>query len=124
MAVHRWMQRRCGRVVVRTLPNASFTVLRTSLLPIPGFLPARYRLALEPEWVILALNKLLPNRPDLVISGINRGGNLGENVFYSGTVGAAMEAAINHIPAIAVSVALLIRRFASWDSLLWLFWLP
>ena len=55
--------------------------------------------------VILALNKLLPNRPDLVISGVNRGGNLGENVFYSGTVGAAMEAAINHIPAMAVSVA-------------------
>ena len=55
--------------------------------------------------VILALNKLLPNRPDLVISGINRGGNLGENIFYSGTVGAAMEAAINHIPAIAMSVA-------------------
>src|SRR3977135_1237489 len=55
--------------------------------------------------VILALHKLLPNRPDLVISGINRGGNLGENVFYSGTVGAAMEAAINHVPAIAISVA-------------------
>src|SRR5271166_4225954 len=32
--------------------------------------------------VILALNKLLPSRPDLVISGVNRGGNLGENVFY------------------------------------------
>src|SRR5580658_2852317 len=55
--------------------------------------------------VILALNKLLPNRPDLVISGVNRGGNLGENVFYSGTVGAAMEGTINRIPAIAVSVA-------------------
>jgi 5'-nucleotidase len=55
--------------------------------------------------VILALNKLLPNRPDLVISGVNRGGNLGENVFYSGTVGAAMEAAINNVPAIAISVS-------------------
>ncbi len=55
--------------------------------------------------VILALHKLLPNRPDVVISGINRGGNLGENVFYSGTVGAAMEAAINHVPAVAISVA-------------------
>jgi len=54
--------------------------------------------------VILALHKLLPNRPDLVISGINRGGNLGENVFYSGTVGAAMEAAINLVPAVAISV--------------------
>ena len=55
--------------------------------------------------VIVALNKLLPNRPDLVISGVNRGGNLGENVFYSGTVGAAMEGAINRIPSIAVSLA-------------------
>src|SRR6267143_1950466 len=55
--------------------------------------------------VILALHKLLPNRPDLVISGINRGGNMGENVYYSGTVGAAMEAAINRVPAIAVSVS-------------------
>src|SRR5713101_1014165 len=55
--------------------------------------------------VILALNKLLPNRPDLVISGINRGGNMGENIYYSGTVGAAMEAAINRVPAIAVSVS-------------------
>ena len=57
------------------------------------------------DCVILALNKLLPVPPDIVISGVNRGGNMGENVFYSGTVGAAMEAAINHIPAIAVSVA-------------------
>jgi 5'-nucleotidase len=54
--------------------------------------------------VILALNKLLPEPPDLVISGINRGANLGENVFYSGTVGAAMEGAINHVPSIAISL--------------------
>ena len=55
--------------------------------------------------MILALNKLLPERPDLVVSGINRGGNMGENVYYSGTVGAAMEATINHVPAFAISVA-------------------
>jgi 5'-nucleotidase len=54
--------------------------------------------------VIVALNRLLPEKPDLVISGINRGGNMGENVYYSGTVGAAMEATINHIPAFAISV--------------------
>ncbi len=54
--------------------------------------------------MIVALNKLLPEKPDLVISGINRGGNMGENIFYSGTVGAAAEAAINRIPAIAISV--------------------
>src|SRR5712664_4625098 len=54
--------------------------------------------------VILALHKLLPNRPDLVISGINRGDNLGDDVFYSGTVGAAMEAALNHVPSFAISL--------------------
>jgi 5'-nucleotidase len=55
--------------------------------------------------MVLAIHKLLPQRPDLVISGVNPGGNMGENIFYSGTVGAAVEAAINRIPAIAVSVA-------------------
>jgi len=76
--------------------------------------PIYYEQVAEREWavegtptdaVILALNKLLPQPPDLVISGINRGGNMGENVYYSGTVGAAMEATINHIPAFAISVA-------------------
>lgn len=37
MAVHRWMQPRCGRVVRRTLPSASFTVVQTSLPPPQGF---------------------------------------------------------------------------------------
>ena len=55
--------------------------------------------------MIIALHTLFKEPPDLVISGINRGGNLGENVYYSGTVGAAMEAAINHVPAVAISVA-------------------
>lgn len=55
--------------------------------------------------MILAFHALLKEKPDIVISGINRGGNAGENIYYSGTVGAAMEAAINRVPAIAVSVA-------------------
>jgi 5'-nucleotidase len=57
--------------------------------------------------MIVALHRLFPppRRPDLVISGINGGANMGENIFYSGTVGAAMEAVINHVPAIAISVA-------------------
>jgi len=56
------------------------------------------------DCVIVALHKLLPQRPDLVISGINFGANLGENVYYSGTVGAAREAALHHIPALAISL--------------------
>lgn len=54
--------------------------------------------------VIVGLHRLLPEKPDLVISGINFGANLGENVYYSGTVGAAREAALHHIPAFAISL--------------------
>lgn len=50
-----------------------------------------------------AIEELLPRRPDLVISGINRGSNLGTDIFYSGTVAAALEGPILGIPAIAAS---------------------
>lgn len=54
--------------------------------------------------VLLGVNHVLKGkRPDLVLSGINRGSNLGEDVTYSGTVAAAMEATILGIPAIALS---------------------
>ena len=55
--------------------------------------------------VKLALYALLPRQPDLVVSGINNGANLGINVLYSGTVSAATEAAILGVPAMAVSLA-------------------
>lgn len=55
--------------------------------------------------VILALHQLLAEKPDLMVSGINPGGNLGENVVYSGTVAAAFEATLHGVPAIAVSLA-------------------
>jgi 5'-nucleotidase len=55
--------------------------------------------------VILALYKILPQRPDLVVSGINPGGNMGENVLYSGTVGGANEAAVHGVPSFAISLA-------------------
>src|SRR5687767_592426 len=57
------------------------------------------------DCVNLALVKLLPRRPDLVVSGINRGANLGEDVFYSGTVGGAREGTFFGVPSIAVSLA-------------------
>jgi len=55
------------------------------------------------DCVIYALEKLFITPPDLVISGINHGSNLGDDVMYSGTVAAAREAASHGIPAIAVS---------------------
>jgi 5'-nucleotidase len=56
------------------------------------------------DCVIVALHRLLNEKPDVVISGINHGANLGENVYYSGTVGAAREAAIHHVPSLAISL--------------------
>jgi 5'/3'-nucleotidase len=55
------------------------------------------------DCVVLALGELLEGRPDYVLSGVNHGANLGDDVLYSGTVAAAMEATILGIPAIAVS---------------------
>lgn len=57
------------------------------------------------DCVIMGVRKVLPTRPDLVLSGINRGQNLAEDVTYSGTVAGAMEAAILGIRSIAVSQA-------------------
>lgn len=56
------------------------------------------------DCVKIALSELLPGRPDLVVSGINPGANLGNNIWYSGTVAAATEASFWNIPAFAVSV--------------------
>jgi 5'-nucleotidase len=56
------------------------------------------------DCVHLAVTGLMPHEPDMVISGINRGGNLGDDVIYSGTVAAAMEGRFLGLPAIAVSL--------------------
>jgi len=53
--------------------------------------------------VMMALRKILPGRPDVILSGVNRGANLGDDVTYSGTVSAAIEGALAGIPAIALS---------------------
>ncbi|MDK2926477.1 MAG: 5/3-nucleotidase [Bacillota bacterium] len=57
------------------------------------------------DCVKLALTTLLPRKPDLVVAGINRGPNLGTDVFYSGTVAAALEGLLFGLPALAVSLA-------------------
>ncbi len=56
------------------------------------------------DCVNLGVHGLLDRRPDLVVSGINRGGNLGDDITYSGTVAAAMEATLMGVPAFAVSL--------------------
>jgi 5'-nucleotidase len=67
--------------------------------------------------VLLGVNHIIPGKkPDLVLSGINRGSNLGEDVTYSGTVAAAMEATILGIPAIALSQFVTPPAPVRWDT--------
>ncbi len=57
------------------------------------------------DCVMLALQALMPEKPDFVFSGVNHGPNMGEDVLYSGTVAAAMEAVTLGVPGIGISFA-------------------
>ena len=66
--------------------------------------PRRYMVDGTPtDCVLLALKEIVEGRPRFVLSGVNHGPNMGEDVLYSGTVAAAMEATILGVPAIAFS---------------------
>lgn len=74
--------------------------------------PVRVRQHSERRWsvsgtptdaVMMAIGKLMPAKPDLILSGVNRGANLGDDVTYSGTVSAAIEGALAGIKSIALS---------------------
>ena len=57
------------------------------------------------DCVTIGMNKVLPTRPDLIVSGINPGVNLGDDISYSGTVSAAIEGTMYNIPSLAFSLA-------------------
>lgn len=79
--------------------------------------PQRWQVDGTPtDCVMLAIEALLPDRPDFVLSGINHGPNMGEDVLYSGTVAAAMEGLALGVPSIAFSFAG--RVLSAEDSLL------
>ncbi len=68
--------------------------------------PNRFQVDGTPtDCVMLAIEALMPERPDFVLSGINHGQNMGEDVLYSGTVAAAMEGLSLGVPSIAISFA-------------------
>lgn len=56
------------------------------------------------DCVVVAVEKLLNRRPDILVSGINRGANLGDDITYSGTVSAAIEGTLLGIPSVAISM--------------------
>jgi 5'-nucleotidase len=58
------------------------------------------------DCVAVGINKILPEKPACVVSGINKGANLGDDITYSGTVSAAIESTIMGIPACAVSLVI------------------
>lgn len=69
------------------------------------------------DCVLLAVNRIMKdNPPDFVLSGVNRGGNLGEDVIYSGTVAAAMEATLLGYRAMALSLVTDDSRAARWQT--------
>lgn len=69
------------------------------------------------DCVILAVRKLMAEAPpDIVLSGINRGANIGQEVAYSGTVSAALAASLLRVPAIAFSQAFRDRRSVRWET--------
>jgi 5'-nucleotidase len=72
-----------------------------------------YRIAAKPATCVrLALAALLKDKPDVVVSGINRGDNAGLTLYVSGTLGAAREAAFDGLPAVAASLMMPARDYA------------
>lgn len=89
----------------RSLPSTSDGMIRSQPMRVHGKDWTVYSVGGTPAQAVLhAVLEILPQRPDLVVSGINYGENLGNGVTVSGTVGAALEAASLGIPAIAVSL--------------------
>ena len=89
----------------RSLPSTSDGIITPQQMKVNGKLWTVYSVGGTPAQAILhAICEILPQPPDLVVSGINYGENLGVGVTVSGTVGAAMEGAGNGIRALAVSL--------------------
>ena len=89
----------------RNRSAASNSLTLSDPLRVTQFGENRYRVNGTPsDCVHLALTGLLDEEPDLVVSGINHGANLGDDVIYSGTVAAAMEGRFLGFPTIAVSL--------------------
>jgi 5'-nucleotidase len=96
--------------VVVVAPDRNRSAASSSLtlhtpLRVSEYAPNRYKVDGTPsDCVHLALTGFLDHEPDLVVSGINHGANLGDDVIYSGTVAAALEGRFLGLPTIAVSL--------------------
>jgi len=89
--------------------------LRISDVHLPDGTPAHACDGTPADCVAVGLLGFLERRPDLVVSGINKGANMGDDIIMSGTVAAAMSGVIGGVPGVAVSLA------ARWDTPEWQF---
>lgn len=99
-----------GRVVVVAPDRERSAIGRALTLHVPlraeEIAKDRWAVSGTPtDAVNLGIQGLLNEKPDLVLSGINRGGNMGDDLTYSGTVAAAMEATLMGVPSIAISLS-------------------
>ncbi len=78
--------------------------LRVNQMTLPDGTSAYTTTGAPSDCVALVILGILDHQPDLVVSGINQGANVGHDITYSGTIAAAMEAVISGIPALAVSL--------------------
>jgi 5'-nucleotidase len=102
----------------RSLPTASDGRIERRVLVWEGQTLDAYAVGGTPAQAVLhAVLEILPRRPDLVVSGINYGENVGTGVTISGTVGAALEAGALGLPALAVSLQMLSENWYSYEKL-------
>ena len=98
--------------------GAGHSLTLTSPLRLRKISPRKFSVQGTPtDCVMLAVNKVFNNeKPDLILSGINRGANMGEDVTYSGTIAACMEGTLLGIPSIAMSQSYFHRKAFHWAT--------
>ncbi len=103
----------------RSLPNSSDGLITRQLLTVNGREWPVYAVGGSPAQAVLhALIEILAEPPDLVVSGINYGENIGNGVTISGTVGAALEASSMGIPGLAVSLETDVAHHLSYSDVI------
>jgi 5'-nucleotidase len=101
----------------RSIPIESDGRIEKQTLCIEGQEWPAYAIGGSPAQAVMhGVLEILPNKPDLVVSGINYGENIGNSIMISGTVGAAMEGASLGIPSLAVSLELKGTDYLTYDQ--------
>jgi 5'-nucleotidase len=101
----------------RSLPNSSDGIITPKTVTVNNVDWTVYSVGGTPAQAVLhAILEILPERPSLVVSGINYGENIGSGVTISGTVGAALEASAMGIPALAISLETAVEHHLSYSD--------